>query len=195
VPAMVALAARLGSQGVRFGYLMPTPETAQRGLDLAPHERRAVEAVIWRLQPQAPLPVGMAPGYFSPTPFFPCAPLTLEEYNLDYRGNLTLCCQLSGHAGSNAGTDVLGNLQHMSLAEAVERFHQRVARYLADKQARVEQGTLRELEHFPCWYCLNYLGKVPWLRHFPQHAWAHEPRHTVAERSHAHVGATPPSAS
>jgi MoaA/NifB/PqqE/SkfB family radical SAM enzyme len=150
MPEMVALAARLGSQGVRFGYLMPTPETALRGLDLTPHKRREVETVIWRLQPQEPLPVGMAPGYFSTTPFFPCAPLEREELNLDYRGNLTLCCQLSGHSGINAGTDVLGNLHHMRLAGAVGRFHQRVATYLADKQARVAQGALSELEYFPC---------------------------------------------
>ena len=50
VAEMVALATRLGSQGVRFGHLMPTLETSQRGLDLAPPERREVEAEIWRLQ-------------------------------------------------------------------------------------------------------------------------------------------------
>ena len=32
VAEMVGLAARLGSRGVRFGHLMPTPETAIRGL-------------------------------------------------------------------------------------------------------------------------------------------------------------------
>jgi MoaA/NifB/PqqE/SkfB family radical SAM enzyme len=58
VAAMVALAARLGSAGVRFGWLMPTPETAARGLDLSPDERRAVEAAIRRLQSDAPVDVG-----------------------------------------------------------------------------------------------------------------------------------------
>jgi MoaA/NifB/PqqE/SkfB family radical SAM enzyme len=74
VEAMVRLATRLGSRGVRFGHLMPTPETALQGLDLAPHERQETEAVIWRLQQQTPIFVGMAPGYFSAAPFFPCAP-------------------------------------------------------------------------------------------------------------------------
>src|SRR5262245_17002553 len=140
VAAMVGLATRLGSKGVRFGHLMPTLETAQRGLDLAPSERRDVEAEIWRLQSQAEVPVVMAPGYFSAAPFFPCAPLTLEEVNLDYQGNLTLCCQVSGHSGSNGGTDVMGNLHEISLAEAMARFRQRVATYLADKQARLDRG-------------------------------------------------------
>jgi MoaA/NifB/PqqE/SkfB family radical SAM enzyme len=188
VAAMVGLATRLGSKGVRFGHLMPTPDTAQRGLDLTPSERRQVEAEIWCLQPQAAVPVAMAPGYFSAAPFFPCAPLTLEEFNLDYQGNLTLCCQLSGHSGSNAGTDVLGNLHHISLAEAVARFRQRVATYLADKQARVEQGTFGGLDHYPCWYCLKYLDKVPWLGRFPQHPWAQEQHRTVTGEPHVYTG-------
>jgi len=172
VEKMVGLAARLGSSGVRFGHLMSTHETALRGLDLSPSERREVEAEIWRLQKTALVTVGMAPGYFSASPFFPCGPLELTEYNLDYQGNLTLCCQLSGFAGANAGRDVIGSLHEMSLAEACDRFHQRVAKYLADKRDRVNRGEFSELDHFPCWYCVKYLGKVPKSKNMRQHSWA-----------------------
>jgi MoaA/NifB/PqqE/SkfB family radical SAM enzyme len=171
VTPMVRLAARLGSRGVRFGFLMPTPETAQRGLDLSPVARRRVEAEILEMQQQAPLPVAMAPGYFSLDPFFPCGPLTLAEFNLDYQGNLTLCCQLSGQSGRNEGSDVMGNLHDISLAEAIGRFRQRVATYLSDKQVSLERGTFSGLDHYPCWYCLKYLNKVPWLSNFPHHSW------------------------
>jgi MoaA/NifB/PqqE/SkfB family radical SAM enzyme len=171
VAEMVALATRLGSHGLRFAHLMPTPETALCGLDLSPDERRAVEAEIWRLKAAAPLPIGLASGYFSEAPFFPCGPLELQEMNLDYRGHLTLCCHLSGYAGASAGTEVVGNLQAMSLAEACERFRQRVTRYLEDKRAVVARGALREVDLFPCWYCVQYLGKVSWLKEFPDHLW------------------------
>jgi MoaA/NifB/PqqE/SkfB family radical SAM enzyme len=160
VGGMVSLAERLGSGGVRFGHLMSTNETAARGLDLSPQERRAAEGDIWRLQKSAAVSVGMAPGYFSESPFFPCAPLELKEFNLDYRGNLALCCHLSGYSGVNQGTDVMGNLHELSLAEACERFHQRVAGYLADKRDTVNRGEFSELDHFPCWYCVKYLGKL-----------------------------------
>jgi MoaA/NifB/PqqE/SkfB family radical SAM enzyme len=173
VAEMVDLAGRLGGAGVRFGWLMPTPETALHGLDLPPQERHEVEAEIRRLQQEASVAVGMAPGYFSPSPFFPCAPLTLKEYNLDYRGNLTLCCQLSGYAGGAPGTDVVGNLHNLSLVEAVDGFHRRVATYLADKRAKVSRGELGALDHFPCWYCVQYLDKVPGLTRVPHHPWAH----------------------
>jgi MoaA/NifB/PqqE/SkfB family radical SAM enzyme len=185
VAEMVGLAARLGSHGVRFGFLMPTPDTARRQLDLSPQERRAVEAEIWRLYASAPIPVGMAPGYFSEAPLFPCGPLELEEYNLDYHGNLTLCCQLSGYAGGSAGTDLIGNLHVMSLAQAVGRFRQRVARYLADKQERVRRGAFGGLDHFPCWYCVKYLDKVAALKDLPHHAWAHELPATPEGTPHA----------
>jgi MoaA/NifB/PqqE/SkfB family radical SAM enzyme len=164
IKEMVELAERLGSHGVRFGHLMPTSETALRKLDLTPEQRREVESNIWRLKKSAPIPVGMAPGYFSESPFFPCGPLELEEYNLDYQGNLTLCCQLSGHAGLNQGTDVIANLHDVSLAEACQRFRRRVATYLADKRERVSQGEFGDLDHFPCWYCVKYLGKASGLR-------------------------------
>lgn len=164
---MVSLAERLGSGGVRFGHLMPTYDTAARGLDLSPQERRDVEAEIWGLQKSAAVPVGMAPGYFSESPFFPCAPLELKEFNLDYRGNLTLCCHLSGYSGVNQGTDVMGNLHEISLTEALERFHRRVAKYLADKHDKINSGEFTELDHFPCWYCVKYLGKVHGLTNSP----------------------------
>jgi MoaA/NifB/PqqE/SkfB family radical SAM enzyme len=171
VAEMIGLATQLGSRGLRFASLMPTPETALRGLDLSPEERRAVEAEIWRLKAEAPLPIGLASGYFSEAPFFPCGPLELQEMNLDYRGNLTLCCHLSGYAEMSLGTEVVGNLQELSLAEACARFRQLVERYLADKRAAVAREALRTVDHFPCWYCVKYLGKVAWLQQFPHHTW------------------------
>ena len=61
---MVELAERLGSAGVRFGHLMPTPETALRKLDLTPDERREVESEVWRLRRGCPDPSWYGPGLF-----------------------------------------------------------------------------------------------------------------------------------
>jgi MoaA/NifB/PqqE/SkfB family radical SAM enzyme len=191
VAEMIQLATQLGSRGVRFGHLMMTPETASGGLDLTPQARREVEAEIGHLRQRASIPVAMAPGYYSAAPFFPCGPLELEELNLDYQGNLTLCCHLSGYAGVNAGADLLGNLHEMSLAEACSRFRQRVATYLADKQARVQRGAFGELDHFPCWYCVKYLGKVAWLTHFPQHPWVPDATTTGRPRDPVDIAGAP----
>ena len=168
---MVELGARLGSNAVRFGHLMPTPETAMRGLDLSPQERLEVEAEIWRFKESAPILVAMAPGYFSESALFPCAPLELQELNLDYRGNVTLCCHLSGYSGANNDADFMGNLSEISFTEAVNRSRAMVAAYLSEKQAGVARGELGQTDHFPCWYCLKHLDKVSWLKNFPNHPW------------------------
>lgn len=160
IEEMVELAAQLGSGGVRFGHLMPNAEAEVRRLGLTAGERRETEREIWRLQRTASLPVGMAPGYYSSSPFFPCGPLELEEVNLDYRGNLTLCCQLSGYGDQAPPTDVIGNLRGMTLAEGWRAFERKVQDYLAEKRSRVERGEFGEADHFPCWYCVKYLGKV-----------------------------------
>jgi MoaA/NifB/PqqE/SkfB family radical SAM enzyme len=176
----VALGARLGSGGVRFGHLMPTPDTADRGLDLSPAERREVETEIWKLREKGPIPVDMGPGYYSEEPFFPCAPLELEEFNLDWRGNVTLCCQLSGYKGGSPGTDVIANVAEVGLAEAVSRFRSRVAAYLEEKRRRVARGDFGELDHFPCWYCVKYLGKAPGPTLQPRHPWTDGARGAMA---------------
>jgi hypothetical protein len=171
VEEMVNLAARLGSRGVRFGHLMFTPENTISRPALSPAERRDVEARIWDLKRHAPIAVDIAPGYYSESPFFPCGPLVLEEFNLDSRANLTLCCHLSGYAGPNAGDDVMGNLHDITLTEACRRFESRVSTYLADKRERVSQGAFSELDHFPCWYCVKYLNKLNASDEFPAVAW------------------------
>ncbi|HVH25698.1 MAG TPA: radical SAM protein [Vicinamibacterales bacterium] len=154
---LVELASRLGSDGVRFGHLMAGPGVETGELDLSPNERRAIEARIWRLQKNAPIPVGMAPGYYSESPFFPCGPLVMEEFNIDYKGNLTLCCHLSGHSAATPSPDHIANLEDVSLAEACARFGRRVATYLEDKRVRVARGDFGDLDHFPCRYCAQYL--------------------------------------
>jgi MoaA/NifB/PqqE/SkfB family radical SAM enzyme len=184
VEEMVDLAARLGSRGVRFGHLMFTPENTSRGLNLSPDTRRDVEAHIWRMRDTASVPVEIAPGYFSESPFFPCAPLELDEYNVDYAGNVTLCCHLSGYSGPNAGDDILGNLNEIDLVEACRRVRARVATYLADKRDAVNRGAFGELDHFPCWYCVKYLGKVAAADGFPGRSWLPRAGASTSRRFH-----------
>jgi MoaA/NifB/PqqE/SkfB family radical SAM enzyme len=189
IEEMVELASKLGSQGVRFGHLMPTPNTALRKLDLSPEERREIESKVWALQKHSPVPIGMASGYYTTSPFFACGPLELEEFNLDCAGNLTLCCQLSGLSGPAPETDLMGSLQEMSLVEACERFRQRVGIYLEEKRSRVRRGEFGELDHFPCWYCVKYLDKVQGLQQIPSHPWMRSERSGKQSNDHIRTAA------
>jgi MoaA/NifB/PqqE/SkfB family radical SAM enzyme len=171
---LVQLAADLGCGGVRFGYLMPGHGVDVDSLALSPSDHKTIAGEIRELQRAAPISVRMGPGYYSDEPFFPCGPLELEEFNVDSRGYLTLCCQMSGYWGHGSRPDAVANLSDVSLVDACNSFRERVATYLADKRDRVDSGTLSDIEHFPCVYCVRYLAGTahPLLVH--KHA--HTPR-------------------
>jgi hypothetical protein len=98
----------------------------------------------------------MAAGYHSDSPFFPCGPLEREEFNVDYRGNVTLCCHLSGYGDALGGRDRVGNLADISLHEALHRVRSMVGEYLVTKRRRFERGELQEADFSPCRYCVRH---------------------------------------
>ena len=153
VEALVELAARLGAGGVRFGQLMPGGDP---DLELTLQERRAVEQRIWALQPAAPLPVVLAPGYYT-TELFPCAPLNLEECNVDWQGNINLCCHLSGYGH---GSDGVGQLATLNFADALSRLRRLRNRLRLEKETRSNNGEFREEDDFPCLYCYRHFDKA-----------------------------------
>lgn len=67
------------------------------------------------------MPIVMAPGYYTSN-LFPCTPLQMQQFNVDWRGNVTMCCQLSGYGDSMGKEDILGNLDGMSFSEAYNPF-------------------------------------------------------------------------
>lgn len=161
--ALVTLASKLGSRGVRFGHLLPTPLTVGQGLDLSLAARRTVESEVADLARQAPLPVVMAPGYYT-TELFPCAPLHLQEININCYGELTKCCHLSGHGAGVEQSDVIGDLARMSFSEAYTRLVAENALYRQRKIEAAHAATWQEHDFFPCWYCSRYYGKTAWLQ-------------------------------
>ena len=160
-----------GSSGLRFGHLMHSPLTTAQGFDLTPDERQGVESDIWKLQLEYKniLPIAMAPG-FSTQELFPCAPLHLQEFNIDYLGNVTKCCHLSSHGSLASQDDIVGNLSELSLREGLTRLLAANERFRRSKKERTQQG-LNTSDALPCWYCANYFKKIDWLETFPDHAW------------------------
>ncbi len=114
-------------------------------------------------------PVALSPG--SPTPdLFPCAPLHNDSFNLDWQGNLGLCCHLSS-LETGAVEEVAGNLWTLALGEALERLRLIRQRLHADKLRRQAEGRWRNNDDFPCWYCVRHFQKANWLRRCPHHPW------------------------
>lgn len=168
--AMADLAYHLGSRGLRFGHLMHSPLTTAQGFDLSPWERKIVDAEIQHLRRSAGVPILMAPGYHT-SDLFPCAPLHLEEVNIDCHGNVTTCCHLSGQSAREEAGDVMGNLQEISFGKAYARLQAENERFRQMKLAQLRDDQLQDIDLFPCWYCSNHYRKVDWLQSHPAHAW------------------------
>jgi MoaA/NifB/PqqE/SkfB family radical SAM enzyme len=161
------LAARLGAQALHFSHFLPTSSDAQDELALTLAERADAEQEIGILSNILKMPIGLAAGYYNLDPAAPCAALKGENCNIDYRGRLTLCCNLSGYRGAEGEPDVVADLNREDFAEAyprlqrlVEEQNERRRRALA---AHVASG--REVDLYtgsPCLFCLQSFGKIPW---------------------------------
>jgi hypothetical protein len=87
--------------------------------------------------------------------------------NVDYRGRLSLCCNLSGFRGAATETDVVADLNVTPFDAALTKL-----RALASTQLQKRRDTLATLHAkgiepdlyagSPCLFCLQTFGKIPW---------------------------------
>jgi hypothetical protein len=101
--------------------------------------------------------VGFYTNYYLPR----CAPLTLDDLNIDYRGRLTLCCQLSNYRdGEKDGEDVVGDLKRESLTEALGKLMSLINKVHQERLAMAADPRQREKLHYPCLVCIERFGKT-----------------------------------
>jgi len=170
--AISMFAARLGAAGVAFAHLMPTSANREANLALNLEERRRAEEEIALLGRVFKMKVGIDVGYYNIDLGAPCSPLAGTSYNVDYKGRLTLCCNLSGFRDGAEETDVLADLTSESFAEALQRFNELKNRQLERRRlvlsAMQQNGVTPDLDAgSPCLLCLNDFHKLPW-RETPQ---------------------------
>jgi MoaA/NifB/PqqE/SkfB family radical SAM enzyme len=166
-------AARMGAMRLSFAHLMPTSSSIADRSALTLEERAAAEREIAHLARIFRMPVALDVGYYNVAQAAPCAPLHGVSANVDYRGQLTLCCNLSGFRGATGAGDVVGDLNREAFAAALERL-----RHLASAQSANRAATLAALAAHgetadltigsPCLFCMSTLGKTPWLPGSPQ---------------------------
>jgi MoaA/NifB/PqqE/SkfB family radical SAM enzyme len=159
IDVLVELTVKLGSRAIRFGYLMPTKRALTKNLALDHAQLKDIQAEIITLQKKYKLPVVLAPGFYNHN-LFPCAPLQETEFNIDWQGNVTLCCHLSGYGKGFFTGDVIGNLNVLSFREATCRLKHLIDKLHKDKMERHKSEHFKDTDYFPCWYCLNYFKKV-----------------------------------
>jgi MoaA/NifB/PqqE/SkfB family radical SAM enzyme len=168
-------AARMGAASLSFGHNLPTSVQADDELALNAEDRTAAEQEVAVLARIFRMRVSFEVGYDNIDPAPPCSALAGASCNIDYRGRLSLCCNLSGYRGAGEEADVVADLNTEEFAPAFERLkvvaEAQTARRREALAAYAESGERPGLYlGSPCLFCLDSFGKIPW------HAAAPAPR-------------------
>ena len=161
-------AARMGAASLNFVHVMPTSDAVLGDSALTLDEQRAVEQEIAILARIFRMKIGIDVGYYNIDETRPpCAPLAGVSMNVDYRGRLSLCCNLSGFRGAAEERDVVADLNVESFASAYEKFKTLAAAQLQRRKDAIAAFRAESLvpdvyTGSPCMFCLQSLGKIPW---------------------------------
>jgi MoaA/NifB/PqqE/SkfB family radical SAM enzyme len=161
-------AARMGAAALNFVHVMPTSNSAENDLALNRDEQRAAEEEIAILARIFKMKIGIDVGYYNvDVERAPCAPLAGTSMNVDYRGRLSLCCNLSGFRGADAEPDVVADLNEESFASALTKLRALAAAQLERRKQALTtlraRGVAPDLyTGSPCLFCLQSYGKIPW---------------------------------
>jgi MoaA/NifB/PqqE/SkfB family radical SAM enzyme len=161
--AIALLIARLGAAEWHGVHFMPTDAQFAAEHALTLDERRRAEQELAALDRIFKMPIGVDVGYADLNPTPPCSVLRNQSANIDYRGRLTLCCNLSGFRGGVEETDVIADLTHESLADAHPRLTALVTQQIARRRAALTASETDLYTASPCLFCLRSFGKLPWL--------------------------------
>ena len=161
-------AARMGAASLHFVHMMPTSNALADDSALSLKEQGAAEQEIAILARIFKMKIGIDAGYYNideERP--PCSPLAGTSMNIDYRGRLSLCCNLSGFRGAVEEQDVIADLNVESFADAYARFVDLATAQLQRRKdalaALRSEGLTPDLyTGSPCLFCLQSFGKIPW---------------------------------
>jgi len=171
---LALLAAGLGVQELSFIHPFPTPRLIREGIIPKPGElQRIIRQISNGLAKLLKIKINIEGSGFRRV-LFTCANL-LQTINVDYQGNLILCCNLSHivqdeGVPSTFGREWLADLKEVPLKEGVIRHFHGTAQLM---EARVkDMDDLAGLTYIPCYWCLRHFDKLEWLRDFPESPWA-----------------------
>jgi len=161
-------AARMGAAALNFVHVMPTSSQFESNVALTREEQRAAEEEIAILARIFKMKIGIDVGYYNiDEQRAPCSPLAGTSMNIDYRGRLSLCCNLSGFRNAAAESDVVADLNVESFSSALPKLRALAAAQLEKRRTALvtlrSRGAAPDLYiGSPCLFCLQSYGKIPW---------------------------------
>lgn len=170
---LVLFAANLGVEQIRFISSFPTPRSVADNSVPAPFELRGAKSLIenWdRLSNGRIFWEGWMGDRLPPLGECNAS----RNFAVDSCGNHLLCAVLAdvdqGDAVPGPGLECVGNLLTMTLEETIRRHFTRLAEVL---KWRVQARQVMAPWDFPmCYWCFYQMGKLEWLKRYPDSPWA-----------------------
>jgi len=165
--AIALFTARMGASALNFGHLLPTSGRFDDELALNGDQRTEAEQEVALLSRIFKMRVSLEVGYYNIDPAAPCSALAGRSCNIDYRGRLSLCCNLSGYRGATGDKDVVANLHQEPFAAGFARLQDLAEEQMAHRRRALAQHAAENIKPgldlgSPCLFCLATFGKVPW---------------------------------
>ncbi len=161
IEQLALLGAHLKVRQQLFSHQNPTEHNMDNDLILPLSEWRAVERDVARVMGEFRHDIRMAVGFYTEYYLPRCAPLSLEDLNIDYRGRLTLCCQISNYRDLKGdGEDVIGDLRRESLPQLLSRLMDLISTVHKERLAMAADPQQRDKLHHPCLVCLERFSKT-----------------------------------
>jgi MoaA/NifB/PqqE/SkfB family radical SAM enzyme len=161
IDALALLGAHLRVRRQIFGHQNPTEHNTAEDFTLPLAEWPAVERDVARVIEEFRHEISMAIGFHTDYYLPRCGPFALDDLNIDYKGRLTLCCQLSNYRDAvGDGEDVVGDLRTGSLSESLHHLMGLLQRLKGERLEMAANPTLREKLHYPCLVCIERFKKT-----------------------------------
>jgi sulfatase maturation enzyme AslB (radical SAM superfamily) len=162
--------ARLGASALNFAHIMPTSNEVEDASALTYSERERADQEIANLSRIFKMKIGIDVGYHNLDVSAPCSALAGNSCNVDYRGRLSLCCNLAGFRGGVGDLDVISDLSSEDFRSAFSRLSDLAANQLQTRRNRLEaidkKDSIDPYVSSPCLFCLDTFGKLPWRDSF-----------------------------
>jgi sulfatase maturation enzyme AslB (radical SAM superfamily) len=171
---LALLGATLGAQDLGFIHPYPTPRFLMEEAIPSPAElsrtiRWINDSLAKSLKPRINIE-GWAPW----TTLTKCTTL-FRTVNLDFQGNLILCCNLS-HVEEGKpsvfGGEWVADLKEVPLREGLIRHFHGVAKLMEARLRDVDRFGDVILNTICCYWCFIHFDKFGWLKGFPESPWA-----------------------
>jgi MoaA/NifB/PqqE/SkfB family radical SAM enzyme len=171
IEALAVLCSKMDVTRLHIAHMQPTPHAVAHGLLHSPEEYRMIERDVGDLQGRFRMPIAFSAGYYDQTPLAHCKFLRLGALNIDHKGRLTACCQLSNMEGDNPESDLVNDLNETPLEEAHKNLLKTYQGIFDARLEKMQDGTFQDLDHFHCWSCQKHFKKVDWMREYPDNEW------------------------